>query len=344
MYKINFKDELVKGSIILFVMIALFNFLNYVFQILMNKMLGPSEYGVLAFLMSIMYIFGIPSEAIQTIVSRYTSKFNAKKEYGKIKDLLIRSLKKFIGISIILFILFTIFSFIFISHFFNISIYLLAITGLLIVTSFILPISRGILQGRKKFFALGFNLITDAVLKIIFGVLLVFIGIKAYGGIISLVISTAGAFILSFVFIKEITKAKRVTGEFENIIKYNIPNLFAISCIVLMYSLDIILAKKFFSPEILGQYAFVSLIALVISFIKTNDNMNAPAVDITNEIIPPYALIPIKTSSTPKIILSTASVIKLNPRAKNFFLPCSIPLDIGSINEVTINNPVIAKR
>jgi len=266
MYKINFKDELVKGSIILFVMIALFNFLNYVFQILMNKMLGPSEYGVLAFLMSIMYIFGIPSEAIQTIVSRYTSKFNAKKEYGKIKDLLIRSLKKFIGISIILFILFTIFSFIFISHFFNISIYLLAITGLLIVTSFILPISRGILQGRKKFFALGFNLITDAVLKIIFGVLLVFIGIKAYGGIISLVISTAGAFILSFVFIKEITKAKRVTGEFENIIKYNIPNLFAISCIVLMYSLDIILAKKFFSPEILGQYAFVSLIAKVIIF------------------------------------------------------------------------------
>ena len=33
-----------------------------------------------------------------------------------------------------------------------------------------------------------------------------------------------------------------------------------------MYSLDIILAKKFFSPEILGQYAFVSLIAKVIIF------------------------------------------------------------------------------
>src|SRR3989344_1580832 len=344
MYKINFKDELVKGSIILFVMIALFNFLNYVFQILMNKMRGPSEYGVLAFLMSIMYIFGIPSEAIQTIVSRYTSKFNAKKEYGKIKDLLIRSLKKFIGISIILFILFTIFSFIFISHFFNISIYLLAITGLLIVTSFILPISRGILQGRKKFFALGFNLITDAVLKIIFGVLLVFIGIKAYGGIISLVISTAGAFILSFVFIKEITKAIRDTKAYCPKISGEKNFLARIISRLYINTIQLIAKRLGILYLIIFSNSPLTLLALVISFIKTNDNMNAPAVDITNEIIPPYALMPIKTSSTPKIILSTASVIKLNPRAKNFFLPCSIPLDIGSINEVTINNPVIAKR
>ena len=43
-------------------------------------------------------------------------------------------------------------------------------------------------------------------------------------------------------------------------------NLIAISCIVLMYSLDIIIAKRVFSPEIAGQYSFVSLIAKVIIF------------------------------------------------------------------------------
>lgn len=266
MYKINFKDELIKGSIVLFSTMAIFNVLNYVFQITMAKMLGPSEYGILATLMAIMYIFGIPSEAIQTIVSRYTSKFNIKQEYGKIKDLFIRSLKNSLVISIILFILFIIISMVFLSNFLKISIYLLIITGLLIITALILPISRGILQGRKKFEALGFNLIIDAGLKIIFGVLLVLLGFNVAGAISAVVISTIGAFMLSFIFIKEITSSKRLHGEFGKIVKDNIPGLFAISCIVLMYSIDIILARRFFSPEIAGQYAFVSLIAKVIIF------------------------------------------------------------------------------
>ena len=75
------EDELIKGSFILFVLIGFFNLFNYLFQMSMARMLGPSDYGILAVLMSFIYIFSIPSEAIQTIISRYTSKFNIKKEF-----------------------------------------------------------------------------------------------------------------------------------------------------------------------------------------------------------------------------------------------------------------------
>ena len=79
------KDGLIRGSLVMFIMIGIFNVLNYVFQMSMARLLGPADYGILAVLMSIVYIFGIPSEAIQTVITRYTSKLGIKKENGKIR-------------------------------------------------------------------------------------------------------------------------------------------------------------------------------------------------------------------------------------------------------------------
>ena len=98
------KDELVRGSLVLFLMINLFNFLNYVFHFTMARMLTVEDYGVMVVLMSFVYVFSIPVEAIQTIISKYTSKFS--KSPGKIKDLFLMTMKKAVRISVLLFMLF----------------------------------------------------------------------------------------------------------------------------------------------------------------------------------------------------------------------------------------------
>jgi O-antigen/teichoic acid export membrane protein len=258
-----YKDELIKGSLILVVAIGLYNFFNYIFQMSMALMLGPADYGILATLMSVIYILAIPSEAIQTIISRYTSKFNVQGEYGKTKDLLLKGIKKAIKISIGFFVIYLIAS-IFISNWLKINFYLFAIAGLIIFSSFLLPINRGILQGRKKFKEMGMNLVTEAVIKIIFAIILVSVGFKVYGAMAGVVIGALTAFGLSFFLIKEVLKSKRKKEGFDNVYAYNFPSLITITAIVLMYSIDIILAKRFFLPELAGQYAFVSLIAKVI--------------------------------------------------------------------------------
>ena len=258
-------DEFLRGSIILVVMFGLYNLLNYVFQISMARMLGPSDYGVLAVLMSIVYIFSIPSEAIQTIITRYTSKFNIKKEYGKIKDLLFRSLWKGAIFSFIVFLIFLFIS-IFLSVWLNIEFYLLGITGIIIFFSFFIPITRGVMQGTKKFKKMGLNMIIEAALKVIITVSLVFIGLRTYGAMGGVVIALLIAFILSFSFIKEVLASKRKKVDFGKIYSYNFPSLVAITSIVLMYTIDILLARRFFSPELAGQYAFVSLVGKAIVF------------------------------------------------------------------------------
>src|SRR3989344_3579259 len=172
--------EFMKGSLILFIMINLYNFLNYFFHFLMARLLGPEDFGTLAVLVSVIYIFMIPSEAIQTIITKYTSRLSAKKNLGAIKDLFYRSVKKGLLVSFLIFAIFIPVS-LFLSDFLKIDLSLLALTGLFIFVAFLMPLVRGILQGRKKFVGLGLNMILEASVKIILAVSLVIYGWRVWG-------------------------------------------------------------------------------------------------------------------------------------------------------------------
>ncbi len=262
--KIN-KNELIKGGITLFVMINIFNALNWLFHFVMIRLLGKAEYGILAVLMSFVYIFTVPMESIQTIVSRYTSKFNLKKEYGKMKFLLNRAIKKCSKIALLIFMIFILAS-IFLKDFLDIPFWLFALTGLMLFGAFLLPITRGILQGRKKFVGLGTNMIFEASSKIILAIILVFFGLSVYGAVSGMIIGLFAAFLLSFLFLKEIINSKAKKENINGMSSYSISIISIMIAIVLMYSVDIILARRFFSPEIAGEYAAIAMLGKIIFF------------------------------------------------------------------------------
>jgi len=258
-------DELVKGSFVIIMMIGIFNILNYIFQISMARMLGPVGFSILAVLMAFIYIFSIPSEAIQTVVSRYTSRYNVKKNYGKMKELLSKSMKKGVLFSSVLFVVFIPLSILF-SKALNIDIFLLLITGMFLFYVFTIPVLRGLLQGTKKFSLLGTSFIVEGTFKVIISLVLVSMGLKVYGAIGGLLIAVIISLITGFFMIKEVIGANREKDNFEGIYLTNLPTLIAVTAIVLMYSLDIIFARIFFSPEISGIYSFVSLIGKAVLF------------------------------------------------------------------------------
>ncbi len=258
-------DVLIRGSFVMFIMLGIFNILNYVFQMSMARMLGPSDYGILAVLMSIIYIFGIPNEAIQTVITRYTSKFEIKKKSGKTKYLLYKSLRRGFILSIIIFCIFLIIS-IYLSGLLQISFWLLAITGLFIFYVFTLPVIRGVLQGRKKFFLLGLNSVLESLAKVAFAIFLVFFGLKVSGAIAGVIFGGILAAVFASLSIRDVIKSKTEKTHFEGIYRYNLPVLIGVTAIVFIYSLDVIMARIFFTPELAGKYAFVSLIGKVVLF------------------------------------------------------------------------------
>ena len=258
-------NELVRGSFVLFITFNIFNILNFVFQFSMARMLGPVEYGVFAVLMSMLYFMAIPSDSIQTIVSRYTSKFNVNGENGKIKSLITKSLKKGILFAFLIYLLLIPFFYLF-SYFLNISFFLVLLTGLMLFTFFLIPTTRGVLQGQKRFNSLGINMVLDSGIKVLISLYLVFIGWSVYGAVSSILLGSFIALVLSFIPLRKTLSEKSKSANFSGIYQYSSPIVFSILAILLMQSLDVILAKRFFSPEIAGQYAVANLIGKMIFF------------------------------------------------------------------------------
>ncbi len=258
------KQELIRGSLILFILINLFNFLNYLFHFVMARMLGPVDYGVLAVVISVAYIFSVPTEAIQTVISRLISKFNPKKEFGKMNFIFSKAIGKFLKVSIICFILMVPIA-IFLHYFLpDITFFHMIFTGVLLFVVFNVPVARGVLQGRKKFKGLGWSMIAESVSKLVVAILLVFIGWKVYGAITGVVFGIFFSFFFSLFFIKEVTHQKKKKIETKFIYFYSKPIIIAIFAVMIMFSLDIIFAKRFFPSDLAGKYAIASMMGKMI--------------------------------------------------------------------------------
>jgi len=265
MIKKFFSSELGKGALILFITMNIFNILNFFFHFSMGRMLGPEDYRILAVLMSIIYVYNVPTEAIQTIISRYTSKFSLRKEGGKIKFLMLKALKRGFRIATLIFLPSIIIS-IFLSVFLQINFVLVLFTNIFIFFSFLSPITKGILQGRKKFGLLGTNLIIESGLKLLFAISLVAFGFKTFGAMTGVLLGVSSGLIFSFYFNKDILKKEEEKVSFNNIYPKSVPYFITMFVIFLILSLDIILATKFFPPKLAGQYSALSMLGKMIFF------------------------------------------------------------------------------
>jgi O-antigen/teichoic acid export membrane protein len=250
------------GSILFLIAFNIFNALNYFFHFFMARYLSAADYGVLAALMSIVFIFSIPSETIQLISSKFAS---TEKSDGNMKHFLFVYLKKGFFASLAVLAAYLVLA-ILLSKVLSINYLLLAITGLLFPVFFTIPITRGILQGQERFGALGFNLIFEGIAKIALSVLFVFIGLKTYGAIAGVAFGILFAFALSFIPLRKIFSAKEAPSRFKLTYGYGTSVLIAIFMVYIFFSLDIIVAKAVFSAEYAGYYAIASMMAKVIFF------------------------------------------------------------------------------
>ncbi|MEK6891527.1 MAG: oligosaccharide flippase family protein [Nanoarchaeota archaeon] len=265
MIKKIFSNELVKGSLVLFVTFNIFNVLNFIFQFSMARMLGPSDFGILASIMTLLYFLALPSESIQTVVSRYTSKFKVENNDGKIKNLLFKSLKNGLFAALVLFLVLMPLFFAF-GYFLNIPFSVVALCGLMLFPFLLIPATRGVMQGMKKFNALGWNMIFDSSIKVIAAILLVYLGFGIYAAVGSIIIGGLAALSISFIPLKKVIKSKSEKADFSGIYKYGSPIIIVLLPVLLMQSIDVFLARRFFSAEIAGHYAVANLIGKMIFF------------------------------------------------------------------------------
>jgi len=192
MIKKLMKKQFVKDNLVLFIGTFVLNVFGFLFHFYMGRGLGPEQYGALGAALSIIYIMSIPLNTIQTSIAKFSSLYAIKREYGKIKFLFLKSVKILLILGVILSLLF-ILAIPFISHFLRVSSFTLMLLTLFFIFALLVPINRGILQGMQKFNGLSVNLVSEGVIKFLFGVLFVILGYGVDGAI--------GAIIASYVVV-----------------------------------------------------------------------------------------------------------------------------------------------
>ncbi|MEK6889316.1 MAG: oligosaccharide flippase family protein [Nanoarchaeota archaeon] len=258
------QKSLLKGSIILLITINLFNLLNFIYNILMARFLTLAEYGALTTLIYFIVIFAVFSESIQAVIARYSTR---EDNLGKLKNIIKKSFKKATLFSVFSYVIFLLLS-IFLTSLLKISYSLLALTGIMIFVSFLIPITRGVLQGKKLFQPFGWNMVLEGGVKLILSFILVSIGFGIYGALLGIIFGSIIALFISKLSLGQIFSAKEKDSETPNIYSYTKPVFMVMLSVVLFLSIDIIFARIFFSPDLVGAYAISSTIAKII-FIGT---------------------------------------------------------------------------
>lgn len=263
-FKQIIKNPTITGSLMMIVGSNATNFINYIYHLLMGRLLGPSSYGELASLLSLVGLIGMVPAALSLVAVKYVS---SAKNGQEINNLVAWINKKTLLAGIIILIVISLAS-PFLASFMKIK-----NTGLIFIIAgtflFSLPslYYKSILQGLLRFKETIIGVLIENSTKLALGVLLVYIGFSVGGALIAFLMATFLGWLFSRYFLKDYLTSDS-TGEIKvrSMVAYSVPVLIQSVAITSLYSTDLILVKHFFSPETAGLYAALSTLGKIIFF------------------------------------------------------------------------------
>lgn len=263
-----FKNQLIAGSAVLFIGTMFASFGNYLYHLLMGRMLGPVDYGVLASLISITYLLGIPMSAFVLVIVKYASSFRGRGELATVNYFYRWANRKALVFGLIGFSIFLIFSS-WIASFLHLdSVLLLIIVGGTSFLGIFLAINLATLQGFFRFGWYTIVGIIGVVVKLILAVVLVFLSYRVFGAILAMLVGTIVSYFLTRFYIEKIigTNEEKERVDGKEVFSYALPVFFSILAFTSLYTTDIVLARHFLSPQEAGFYAALATLGKIIFF------------------------------------------------------------------------------
>jgi len=261
------KNPLFSGSLIFLTGTMVANFGNYLYHLLMGRMLGPKDYGALTSLISLAYLLSVISTTFLTTLVKFVTKYKVKNQFSKILSLFFGLIKIFgLGGSFLVIVFFVLKEKI--AGFLNLEdsfpLLILAFWMSLSLLSFI---NDGILRGFLKFGFLSFNSVFATILKLILAVFLVKIGFGVMGSLMAIFLASLLPYFLSFYPLRFLRKYKNgEKNEWREFFGFSGPVMVATLSLTSLYSSDVILVKHFFPSFEAGLYSAVSVLGKIVFF------------------------------------------------------------------------------
>lgn len=262
--------ELISGSFYIFLGSMVSNILAFLLNLYLARSLSYADYAIFASLLSVITLLSMPANSLNSIIVKFATGYFVKKENNKLKNLYLLFFKLLLGLCAFIILIFIIFAGVFNSYLHLDNIWYPILTGLVISLFFLNSLNMSFLQSLLKFGFISFTTAFGGIIKLIFGVILVILGLKAFAGIWSIFFMTLGMFIFAFFPLANVLKSKssedKIQLNTKKIFSYAFPTLITILFLTSFTSTDVILVKHFFNPHLAGFYAGLSLIGKVIFY------------------------------------------------------------------------------
>lgn len=258
--------SLAKNSAVVFAGSMTANVLAYIYHLCMGRLLGPSGYGELSSLLSLLYIFTVPLLVAQTVLVKFVSGFKAHGEVGQAKSLFLAATKVFavvsmIGLPVILISGPYITSFLHLS-----SATLVTFLYVLLVVSLLTIPTASMLTGYQKFIWVSMMGVLAMLVKLLVSIPLVAWGVS--GVMIAAVIASFIVYGVYFIPLRSLlsVRARPTQLSRRDTLGFAIPTLLTLLGITSLYSTDIILVRHFFDAQSSGLYAALAVLGKIIFY------------------------------------------------------------------------------
>lgn len=248
----------IRNLIFTTVMGGLMGVMNYAFNVIVARYTDSSIFSTFSASMAFVYLLQIPSAAVILTVTKIVGE-NRKYDLEKFKWRILLIFSVMGAISSSLFFLFR-------TGFADIaSIPLESIIYLAIILliSFISPISKGLLLGRERIYAYNIIVLAETILKLGMGI----VAIKLGGSIPLLILSNCLPALLTTIVIYPLIRMKGEEKKEKIAINYKHFLLIIVSFLLINmpYTLDLILVN----PGFRADYSAVSLLGKIVYFAAT---------------------------------------------------------------------------
>ncbi|WP_162299648.1 oligosaccharide flippase family protein [Marinospirillum perlucidum] len=263
---------MISASIVLTFTNLLTGMLGYIYQILMGRNLSPLEFGAFSAIMAAFMFASSPLGAVMMILSRRVTELSVLCEREKIFQLLKKSYIVFICAAIALF---------FAGYFFTDKLgiifkvnddYVIYAFFALLAANFFFVINNSFFQGLKHFNFLAVTALSSISMKILFSLILIYVGCGIFGaiagGVVSLIFIVFSGIYLIYKRINSIPISSNNNND-GNWLSLNsiIPVLVANVAFAGMTQLDMVIVNHMFSTGSAGVYAAASVLGKAILYI-----------------------------------------------------------------------------
>lgn len=256
-------NKLIQGTLIFTFAAVLTAGLNFLFYTL-GRFIGPEDFGVLVSLLSLSFVISIAQTVVFNVVTKVvaTHKLSSKQvEQHLLKILLIAQ--------ILLAISFILLGTIFLRSYLNISdITPFAMLALLALSSLFLAMYRGILRGSMSFADTAITQIIESVLKLIFAVTAIALGLGINGILFGLAVGSLITLIVAKLLSTRLTVSEKEVDVLE---VFSIKSVTAVSIgfivINLMFIVDGVMARSSLAAYDAGIYGAVITFGKLVFFL-----------------------------------------------------------------------------